>query len=137
MKVCSGCKKNLPKSAFYGNSRRKDGLQTYCKSCSSARSRVRYENPTYKKAVRKRAEDRKAEIRKIVDEIKANPCMDCGESFPPICMDFDHLDDKVENVTNLVGSGRSIKVILDEIAKCELVCSNCHRIRTKRRYPRG
>ncbi len=48
-------------------------------------------------------------------------------------MDFDHLRDK-KSKKSAVGlmamQEHSMKVILEEIAKCEVVCSNCHRIRT-------
>jgi len=73
-----------------------------------------------------------ATYRATVDPLKAKPCMDCGGSFPPECMDWDHVRGKK---LFGVGSGvrRSIKAVLIEIAKCELVCSNCHRIRTRKR----
>ena len=74
--------------------------------------------------------------KEYVDRIKTeNPCLDCGNYFPAICMDFDHLPgfDKHDNVAELTRGGCSIETIDAEIAKCELVCSNCHRIRTLNR----
>lgn len=63
------------------------------------------------------------------------PCMDCGGSFPIICMDFDHVrGEKVGNVADLVKKNKPFDVILAEIAKCDVVCANCHRIRTAARY---
>jgi len=49
-------------------------------------------------------------------------------------MDFDHLDPKtkVVKVSALIFEG-SRQLLLDEIAKCELVCANCHRERTHQR----
>lgn len=66
----------------------------------------------------------------LVNRLKDAPCTDCGNRFPPICMDFDHLPgvDKRTNVSQLMDKPEA--VILAEIAKCELVCSNCHRVRT-------
>lgn len=66
---------------------------------------------------------------------KNKPCMDCGLSFPTICMDFDHRPStsKKLDVSVMVGSGWSIALIQAEIDKCDLVCSNCHRIRTHKR----
>ncbi len=72
----------------------------------------------------------------MVQEKKNRPCADCGERYPPYVMDFDHLGDKVAPVSYMVpvyGSER----ILAEIAKCEVVCSNCHRLRTYRRFKMG
>ena len=52
--------------------------------------------------------------------------------FPPECMDFDHINgDKNYNVGKLVGHTRA--TIDAELAKCEVVCANCHRTRTKKR----
>lgn len=72
-----------------------------------------------------------AEIFRIITEAKDRPCADCGLSFPTVCMDFDHLPHHEKSFT--IGSPSnwtSIPRIKREIAKCEVVCSNCHRIRT-------
>lgn len=70
-----------------------------------------------------------------VEAIKTeNPCLDCRHKFPPECMDFDHVrSEKVDNVSHLVVGRYSWETILNEIAKCDIVCANCHRIRTKAR----
>jgi hypothetical protein len=71
-----------------------------------------------------------------VEEIKtASPCLDCKNFYPPECMDFDHLDPttKVASVGHMIACRWSWVKIEVEMAKCELVCANCHRIRTKRR----
>ena len=70
----------------------------------------------------------------VLDELKSVPCADCGGTFPPICMDFDHLGDKSFSVSR--ASTRSIDTVLAEVAKCEVVCANCHRIRTASRLVR-
>lgn len=62
--------------------------------------------------------------------LKDVPCADCGQKYPPYVMDFDHIDDKVGNLSKMANSGVSIEVLTTESAKCEVVCSNCHRIRT-------
>lgn len=65
-------------------------------------------------------------------EIKEeNPCVDCGKEYPYYVMDFDHVrGEKVASVSALLSNGFSWKVIEEEIAKCDIVCANCHRIRT-------
>lgn len=64
-------------------------------------------------------------------EVKDSPCSDCGIKYPPYVMDFDHTgDDKQFNVSRLWRLGCSLATLKKEIAKCELVCSNCHRVRT-------
>lgn len=59
------------------------------------------------------------------------PCMDCGFKFPHFVMDFDHVrGEKVMCVGRMAISAFTMEKIEMEIAKCDVVCSNCHRIRT-------
>jgi hypothetical protein len=57
------------------------------------------------------------------------PCADCGNCFPHYILDFDHRPGckKKANINVLVKRGASIEVLLEEIAKCDLVCANHHR----------
>lgn len=77
---------------------------------------------------------RKEAARVLVNQIKAGtPCMDCGGVFHLDAMEFDHRDPSLK-----VGSLRDLKrcgvgAVMKEIAKCDLVCANCHRARTARR----
>ena len=66
----------------------------------------------------------------VINTAKSVPCMDCGVSYPPYVMDFDHRDPslKTTNVSRM--KTRSIELIQEEIAKCDVVCANCHRERT-------
>lgn len=74
---------------------------------------------------------RKAELYKYLRNLKeSSPCADCGSYYPYYVMDFDHVRGrKHKNVMELVPT-LSRKKIDEEIAKCEIVCSNCHRERT-------
>lgn len=65
--------------------------------------------------------------------------MDCGGRFPAVCMDFDHRpgEKKLFTVAAMVGQHQTSKRVLAEIAKCDVVCSNCHRIRTATRHQAG
>ena len=61
-------------------------------------------------------------------------CKDCGYKTNPVALDFDHItDNKLINVSN----AKSIKQAKEEIRKCEVVCANCHRIRTYNRLHKG
>lgn len=77
---------------------------------------------------------RQAKVDIIVFIKESNPCQDCGHKFPACCMDFDHRErkSKVKEVGYLVHASRSWQEIVRELAKCDLVCANCHRIRTKK-----
>lgn len=64
------------------------------------------------------------------------PCADCGKNFHPVAMDFDHIKGtKIEGISELATWGQPLALIKKEIAKCEIVCAVCHRIRTYNRLP--
>ena len=74
-------------------------------------------------------------LRCMIDEIKmSNFCQVCGVEDPnhPEIFDFDHQHDKKECISNAVqqswGWGRAFA----EIKKCTILCSNCHRIKTRK-----
>ena len=73
-----------------------------------------------------------------VDELKRVPCADCGVEYPPYVMDFDHIrGEKTVNLARLRNSRLAWAKLLAEIEKCEVVCANCHRIRTRLRAHGG
>jgi len=83
----------------------------------------------------KRRYERRLELAiEWVNEYKpAMGCADCGVTgLPAVCYDFDHLDPstKVKSISRMVYAGRTIGAIRREADKCEVVCANCHRIRT-------
>lgn len=92
-----------------------------------------------KKAIIAKKVKRQAEIREHIRLSKAGPCMDCGNSFPPFVMDYDHRDPSAKSMSlaDAPKSGWSNKRLEEEIAKCDLVCANCHRIRTWKTSPLG
>ena len=88
---------------------------------------------------RKREKQNKANVRnRLIKEFIAaykleNGCIDCGYKKHHSALEFDHVGtDKSINVC----FAKSIEQAKKEIKKCEVVCSNCHRIRTYQRiYP--
>ncbi len=60
---------------------------------------------------------------------KARPCADCGGRYPAAVMEYDHLGDKKADIARL-SKGTAVSRLFTEIAKCDLVCANCHRLRT-------
>jgi len=72
------------------------------------------------------------EVERIIEEIKEGPCTDCGRFFPPECMDFDHGHTiKAFSLSKWARREHTPNEILDEIEKCQIVCANCHRTRTR------
>lgn len=65
-----------------------------------------------------------------------NPCVDCGNYFPHYVMEFDH----VRGIKNFPVSAMMAlgwDRVIEEIEKCDLVCGNCHNIRTYTRKQWG
>jgi hypothetical protein len=82
----------------------------------------------YYRETKKRTYDRNLTF---VREYKENcGCTDCKIKFPHYVLDFDHLDGKQSEVSRLAGSRYSLEKIMVEIKKCEVVCGNCHKVRT-------
>lgn len=82
---------------------------------------------------------RRRSYRRVIDkhirEYKESfGCIDCGEKYPYYMLDLDHIsDDKKFNISNYRRYTQDIDIIKEEISKCEVVCANCHRIRTYQR----
>ena len=129
-KVCSKCKEVKAISSFpYKKAPKK---QSYCKECQKEYGRLHYAKNKEDYIARNKIYEQT--IRDHIDNLKSKPCHDCSQSFPPICMDFDHVNgQKIQSVSQLMNSN-SLKRLLLEIEKCELVCACCHRIRTQNRY---
>lgn len=73
-------------------------------------------------------------LRQTVNDLKeSSPCVDCNTLYPYYVMQYDHIGtDKVASVSEVV-RGKSLPFVLAEISKCELVCANCHAVRTHNR----
>lgn len=75
-----------------------------------------------------------AEQKAFIRQAKTRPCTDCGIQYPYYVMEFDHVQgDKKYDLSRLGKLQASWKTIEAEIAKCQVVCSNCHRERTAQR----
>jgi len=69
--------------------------------------------------------------REYIEQQKTNkPCADCSNSFHFAIMEFDHRPGEIKkrNISKMYGY--SLKNIELEIAKCDIVCANCHHLRT-------
>src|SRR6185369_458843 len=78
------------------------------------------------------AHSRRDQIKFFLWLLKCDPCTDCGKTYPIECMQFDHCRGaKQQSVAGMTGSGWP--TVLKELAKCDLVCANCHCVRTHRR----
>jgi hypothetical protein len=90
---------------------------------SPAHATIRYMK--YNKSLKKRIHQF------VIEYLKSHPCVDCSESCV-LVLEFDHLQDKKFGISTAIHNGYSLKDIKDEIAKCEVRCSNCHLKKTHR-----
>lgn len=121
MKTCRDCGIELPLSEFYKNRNVRDGYLNQCKKCTVGR---------YGPGRSARAKRDRLYFQQIKLE---RGCADCGYRENAVALDFDHLPgtEKKYRVACMAGVSRAL--IDAEIAKCEVVCANCHRIRTANR----
>lgn len=123
-RVCTTCKKEKPITEFH---RKGAGRRYKCKACM-----VIYQKEWY-------AKNRKKHIRAVEEWKRANKawyreykkglsCETCGENRHQ-CLDFHHKDEREKEsaVSNLYAQGQSVQRMLREMAKCIVLCSNCHR----------
>lgn len=107
--------------------------------CRRCYSRVRMQqrraaHPELSKAESARNTDRARRNYEAIRKAKDVPCTDCANRFPVECMDLDHVPGRGKKLFRLNSAGpRRLESVLAEIAKCDPVCANCHRIRTRRR----
>ena len=81
-----------------------------------------------------RRKDHRSKIRKYIQEYKSKQtCADCKENYPYWILEFDHLDNKKFNIGKYQNNTVSLRRVKEEIKKCEVVCSNCHKNRTFQR----
>ncbi len=132
-KRCPSCTKMKHRTLFSQRKDRPDGLQVYCKTCQSKVDSARYLKK--KKHIRSRKKIYRKKIAQFFRDMKTGKkCSDCHNSFHFAAMQWDHLPGmtKFSDVASLAGQGRKL-LALEEIKKCELVCANCHAVRTYKR----
>lgn len=114
MRECTKCRQERPVEMFY-----KTGGARWCRYCHRSYYEVR-----------------RAERQAYCDQLKMGlGCADCGIKSPhPEIYDFDHVgpEPKIKSVSAFLTSG-TMDDLKAEVAKCEVVCANCHRIRTRLR----
>jgi hypothetical protein len=124
-------------AAYQRHRRRKEN----CEQCKKA-------HKEYKKATYKRKTNRvpygtakKGRIVIVEEKLRRGSCMDCGlqvtrENY--VCFDFDHRDPAKKSFAVSTKAGDvSESTLHAEFAKCDLVCANCHRLRTHKQMKTG
>ena len=134
MRECGRCKERKPLDNFAWRRKSKGQRDNYCRPCRAAYKQEHYaaNRRRYIDSARRRKKPAIAErLAYLVAYFEEHPCADCGET-DPVVLEFDHLRDKEFGIS-AGWRDRQWKIVLDEIAKCEVVCANCHRRRTAKR----
>ncbi len=130
MKKCSKCS-NEYEETVDNFSPDRGALSAWCRTCKSDYHKELYKkDPSRKLKLLERNEARQHDIRlKVMDHLYKNPCVKCGEDNP-LVLDFDHLEDKDFSISRAILRTYGWSRIEKEIQKCQVLCANCHRIKT-------
>lgn len=142
MKPCSNCSIVKSTSEYYFRDKIKGVLHTSCKQCYTEKRKLSFKKhyEKYGDEYRKRALIRKQRIVKIrraqiLEYFRGKYCANCGITDVRV-LDFDHIDRSSKSfaISKALTDGLSWGKIIDEIGKCQILCANCHRIRTSEQF---
>lgn len=105
----------------------------YLRNKERCRLRANEWNHANRERIKQTRRARAQKIREMLRELKEIlPCTDCGHKYPHYVMEFDHVRGvKKASVASL--TAQRFTLVYRELDKCEIVCANCHRIRTFQR----
>lgn len=135
-KICSKCNKilDIDNFNFKKNRAGKTKTQPYCKLCQKEYKANYYLKN--KSKILEQANKRKKDFKnKFYNEILfKSKCGQCGETSPE-CLEFHHINPKkkIKSISLLLSNGCSSK-IYEEIKKCKILCSNCHKKITAKQF---
>jgi len=124
MKWCNKCQTNKDESEFRKDNNRKDGLHYLCKLCMSEYGKLHYNKN--KAAVLEQSKKRQENQKLLMEDYLSDKCCSlCGED-ENCCLDFHHKDPEQKEF-GIGGLKQKWITIENEIKKCVILCSNCHR----------
>lgn len=138
---CSRCGEVRPVAEFPIKNRARGTRQSKCKACQRVYAREHYQRNRdvyLERAARQRHErlpGSRASVREpVAAYLRTHPCVDCGENDIAV-LEFDHRDgaDKRTDIAKMMSLG-GLRSVLSEIAKCDVRCANCHRIRSATQF---
>jgi hypothetical protein len=128
-KICCRCSQPRPVEDFNKNRKRRDGLQSFCRTCDNGQRRAWYRQPGMKDAEIARNREQRRAIVEWFAELKSRlKCDQCPENHPAT-LDFHHrnAEEKDFGLAELSRKSTNKDRILRELAKCQVLCANCHR----------
>jgi hypothetical protein len=128
MKKCSKCLESKQLNEF---PKRKNKHHCWCKPCNKTYHQNYWKtSPERRKIIKSNLAELRKEIHtKIIDYLVTHPCTHCGENNL-LTLEFDHLHDKKFNISHAIKRVYGWDKIKAEIDKCQVLCANCHAIKT-------
>ena len=128
-RVCHKCLQEKSLEEFPWKNIVKRTRQAVCKECTARRSALWYENN--KDHHRENVYDRRKKLRHeakeyVLNYLSTHPCEMCGET-DPVVLEFHHIGGKEDEVSRLVHQSDSLIRVIEEISRCQVLCSNCHK----------
>lgn len=126
MKRCSACGINKSLDEFAWKSKANNKKQSRCKECYREYNRSYYHAGEKHKQIKRAVSNNKKIYAKYQEWKKDKCCLICGEDAPE-CLEMHHIDPatKEGHPSHMIKSGW--KKFLEEAAKCDILCSNCHK----------
>lgn len=126
MKICKSCEIEKPLSDYSVDKSYKSGVYPVCKPCKNERAKLRYsQNDQYRSAVKAHGKLRFQAGSDLINEAKSQGCCKCPEK-ESVCLAFHHIDPNGKDFAVANARKFSLDRIRAEIAKCVIVCHNCH-----------
>ncbi len=130
MKLCTHCWEMKDESEFNW---RHEGVSRWgiCRECQRQQKIDWYqehheEHLRMKKEYNQNRRDARRQF--VLDYLSTHPCVECGES-DPVVLEFDHLRDKDKAIGEMISAAATFEDLESEMAKCQVLCANCHRRR--------
>ena len=127
-KICSKCKRELPLDNFRWKIKSENKKHSQCKECEKIRDKIHYrESISRRDSVLETALNQKNRNLAIVNEARSCGCRKCGDKRFYV-LDFHHRnpEEKAGVIAHMIKSA-SEKGLIAELAKCDVLCANCHR----------
>ena len=138
MKICTVCGSTKTEGEFFYRDKRNEKLHSQCKSCYVVkRKKIWHEHyHKYGSQYRERAVERnkklKQKLRKLLlDYLTDKSCVECGNGDYRV-LEFDHIDPAIKSfgIAQGIHNIMAWPKILAEIEKCQILCANCHKLKT-------
>lgn len=136
---CWKCKTDKEEDEFNWENKKLGKRKRICRSCMKVYHQHWYRKSYKHSDSRKRSISQQGEKIKraryyVTNYLRTHPCVNCGDKRLPV-LDFDHIIktekyNRYTRISFLVKRGYSIHRIDEEIAKCQVLCANCHRMKT-------